>query len=249
MRVATKFRGMRAAWIAIAAIIVAVVAKSAIASPDPVHIVLSNCVNGNCWITLEGSTGDVPDNCGADNRCGRYDITVRDAANNPFVGQPVTIDFAGCPDIRLACDQLESVTGQVIVGHQVTLMTDASGQVAFQIQGAASAYLVPGNATSPGTDEVTPCATVYAAGTLVGSLVVTAYDVNGTGSPDGAVNAADASLAMAEANKIALGAPARARDDLNFSGTITSADAAIYMKAANDAALGTGSRNTGPYCP
>jgi Dockerin type I domain len=228
---------------------VAILSGSARSESDPPHSTLANFYGGHYFISLEGSTNGSPDLC-VDGRCGDYAITVRDAANNPVQGSVVTIDFSGCSDITLSCDQLESVTGQQMTGpHQLTLLSNAAGQVTFRVQGASNAVLVPGNVTSPGVDVATPCAQAYADGVLLGSLVVSAYDVNGAGSPSAAVNATDAAIVLAEGNKSAIGAQPRARDDVNFSGTVNATDASIYMMMANQAALGTGSANTGPYCP
>lgn len=215
---------------------------------DPNHTTMANFSAGHYWITVEGATSGTPDAC-ADGRCGDYLISVRNSANDPVPGSTVMIDFTGCTDLVLACDQLEASTGQTIVGRQITIVTNAAGQAVFRVQGAATGAPTTNNTTSPGIDDGTPCATAYADGVILGYLVVTAYDLNGAGSPASAVNSADASLALGESNKVALGAMPRARTDLNFSGSITAADASIIMKAANDAALGTGSRNTGPYCP
>ena len=120
----------------------------------------------------------------------------------------------------------------------------------FKIQGASSATLMPGNVTSDGTAVGTTCAIAYVDGVeITPHLVVSAYDVNGAGSPGAAVNGTDAAFVAHEAVDVALGATARARDDINFSGTVTGADAATYAAMAVQASLGTGSRNTSPYCP
>ena len=93
------------------------------------------------------------------------------------------------------------------------------------------------------------CAAVYADGMLLGNVTVSAFDVNGLGSPDGAVNSADVALVMAEALKVGLGGTPRARDDYNNSGTVNSQDVAVSISMALQQATGTGSRTTGPFCP
>lgn len=229
-----------------AALVVAgiLVASAALANvPDPAHSTFSSN-----YIAVEGSTSGQPDNC-SDGRCGNWTVTVKDFANNVIAGSTVVIDFSGCPDIQVSCDQLNGVTGQTdLAGKKVSGTTNASGQFVFKVQGASNAT-APGANTAAGTNAGVPCAQVYADGVALGSLIVSAYDVNGLGSPSGAVNAADVSLVSAEAIKIAGGGTARARDDYNFTNSVNSGDVSISSSMAIQQAGGTGSKVTSPYCP
>jgi len=206
-------------------------------------------IGGAGFIDVEGSTSGNPDNC-SDGRCGNLTVTIRDFANNVIAGSTVVIDFSACSDIQLSCDQLNAATGQSYLGgKKVAGTTNASGQFVFKIQGAASASPTTTNTTSPGTNVGVACAQVFADGVSLGALKVSAYDVNGLGSPTGAVNGADVSLVAAENSKIALGAQARQRDDYNHSGSINGADVAAASSMSSQASLGTGSQKTAPFCP
>ena len=212
---------------------------------DPIRSTLQSS-----YIAISGQTAGEPDLC-SDQRCGNFVVTIRNFANDPVAGSAVMIDFSGCADIQIACDQLTASTGQTYLGNKrVVGFTNASGQFTFRVIGASNAILMAGNVTAPGTSAGVACAQVYADGVvLTPALIVAAYDVNGAGSPFAAVNSADASLVAAEGIKVALGATARARDDYNQSNTVTAADASIAMRMGLEAALGTGSQNTGPFCP
>lgn len=235
-------RVVRNAVLCVAGILVASTALANV--PDPAHSAFSSN-----YIAVEGQTSGQPDNC-SDGRCGNWTVTVRDFANNLIAGSTVVIDFSGCPDIQVSCDQLNGVTGQTdLAGKKVSGTTNASGQFVFKVQGASNASLQAGNVTSAGTNAGVPCAQVYADGVALGSLIVSAYDVNGLGSPTAAVNASDVSLVSAEALKIAAGATARARDDYNFTNSVNSGDVAIMSSMALQQAAGTGSKATASYCP
>ncbi len=224
------------------------VASAALANvPDPAHSTLGS--PASAYIDVEGQTSGLPDNC-SDGRCANYTVTVRDFANNLIAGSTVVIDFSGCPDIQISCDQLNAVTGQTdLAGKKVSGTTNASGQFIFKVQGAGNATPTTNNTTSAGTNAGVTCAVVYADGVQLGNLIVAAYDVNGLGSPTSAVSAADVSLVASEAAKVVLGAQARARDDYNHSGTISAADVSAIAAMAAQAVLGTGSIKTAPFCP
>ena len=216
-----------------------------IGPPDPARTTLQGA-----YIAVVGSTNGTPDAC-SDNRCGNFSVTVRDSANNVLPGTTVTIDFSACPDIQIACDQLTAVTGQAYLGGgKVSGVTNSYGQFTFRVIGASNAVPTSSNTTSPGSLMNTPCAQAYEGGeALLPVLVVAAYDVNGLGSPNAAVNGADASLVGAEVVKVQLGATPHPRDDYNNSNTVTGPDASAIAKMVVQAALGTGSQNTGPFCP
>ena len=199
-------------------------------------------------IALEGATNGVPDDC-SDGRCGDVTVAIRDFANNPIASSAVVIDFSGCSDLQVACDQLNAATGQTaLAGKKILGITNALGQFTFKAQGASSASL-PGADTAPGTRAGVECATLYADGVPIRNLVVAAYDVDGLGSPDAAVNASDVALVTAEALRVLLGGTPRARGDYNGSHSVNSADVGISSAMAMQQAGGTGSRRTAPFCP
>ena len=184
-------------------------AEGATLIPDP-----SKCTMQSQYLDVEGATNGQPDDC-SDGRCGNFTVTIRDAGNSVIQGSVVVIDFSGCSDIMISCDQLTTVTGQSYLSpKKVSGTTDITGRFTFKVQGAANAVPTAGSTTSPGTNAGVPCAQVYADGVLLTpSLKVVAYDVNGLGSPMGGVNGVDANLVCQEVVKVAVGASARQRDD------------------------------------
>ena len=232
-----------AAFLCVAGILLASAALANV--PDPAKSTLQSA-----YIAVEGSTAGNPDNC-SDGRCGNFICTIRDFANNVIAGSTVLIDFSGCSDIQVSCDQLNGVTGQTyLAGKKVAGTTNAAGQFTFKVQGASNAVGTVGNTTSAGTNAGVPCAQLYADGVpMIPALIVAAYDVNGLGSPATAVSGADVSQVAQEATKIPFGAQARARDDYNNSNTVTGGDVAIEAAMAAQQGVGTGSQKTAPYCP
>lgn len=233
----------------LAAFALAAAASTAMAQiiidPDPAKSTLQSQ-----FIAVVGATNGLPDNC-VDARCGNFTVTIRNWANDLMPGANVVINFSECSDIQISCDQLTEVTGQTYLsGKRVSGVTNAAGQFTFRVIGAATATSTPDNSTALGTNANAPCAQAYGDGVvLLPALVVSAYDINGLGSPNAAVNGADASLVVAEVVKVNLGAQARARDDYNFSGTVSGVDGSIAANMAAQTAVGTGSQNTGVFCP
>ena len=185
-------------------------------------------------------------------------VTVYFGPASPLIGSRVWIDFSGCPDIQISCDQLTPETQQAYLASKtVQGFTDNAGEFVFKAQGAANAVLMPANMVSPGTNVGVACAQIWAgsvpAGSfpdvLLGNLIVAAYDINGLGSPTGAVNGVDVSLVASEVAKSALGAGARAREDYNHSGSLNGADVSKLASMAAAAGLGTGTQVTAPFCP
>jgi len=224
------------------------VASAALANvPDPSHSAFSSS-----FLAVEGqSVAGTPDLC-TDGRCGDWTLTVRDFANNVIAGSTVVIDFSGCSDIQVSCDQLNAATGQTdLAGKKVSGTTNAAGNFTFKVQGGSNAVLVAGNVTSGGTNQGVACAVVYADGVPMtvplGNLKVSAYDVNGAGA---GVTGTDAALVLAEIVKVGLGAQGRQRDDYNNSNTLNGPDGAISLGMVVQAGLSTGTKlATGPYCP
>jgi len=202
--------------------------------PDP-----SKCTIPS-HLDVVGANGNVPDPSGA------WTVKVRDFANNPLMGTSIVIDFADCADIRIACDQLNAVTGQTnFMAKMVGATSGMTGQVTFYVQGAADAQMLAGLVATPGTRAGTPCAKVYGDGVLLGNLTVSANDVNGVGSPTAALTGADVALAANEMLKSMIGGEPMARDDFDGNGAVTGGDIAILaMRRLTGATL-----NTGNACP
>ena len=236
------------------------VASAALANvPDPAHCTLTNkdiaSVGKNAYIAVVGqNNAGLPDPCEVGGRCGDYQVTIKDFANNVIAGSTVVIDFSGCPDIQISCDQLNASTGQTdLAGKKVAGTTDASGLFTFKIQGASNSTSTSGpNFLSPGTNAGVPCAQVFADGVPIGNLIAAAYDVNGLGSPSStAVSSTDVEKVKIEALISGLGMKARA--DYNYDNAVTSADVGISAGIAlTNPANGTVKTNPfadNHYCP
>jgi len=210
------------------------------------------------WLVVEGYTTatvtgggaripDRPDMPPSQSYFGDYEVTINDCRGIAARGVSVCIDFSGCSDVRLSCDQLTAETGQVIPTR--------TAKFTFKVQGAGKAERESGQLTTPGSPADTTaagCATITANTTPFSQrLKVTVYDVNGSGSPAEAVSGADAALIALEATRTPAFNPAYARSDYNHDGQTTGADAAASATMATQASASTetGSRVTGPYCP
>ena len=199
-------------------------------------------------VALQGTTGGLPDAC-ADGRCSEFTVTARCFTGALVAGADVIIDLRGCPDLRFSCDQLDAVTGQnMIAPGLVHGSTNTAGTFTFRLLGAG-AGAPPGADTAPGTRAGVACAAVIVDGVPVANLVVAAFDVDGLGSPNAAVNANDVAIVAADALRVLDGGTSRARDDYNASGAVNSADVSISAGMALEQAQGSGSRTTGPFCP
>jgi hypothetical protein len=168
----------------------------------------------------------------------------------------VCIDFSGCPDVKLSCDQLTAETGQTLVGSTVVCgSTNSAGKFTFKIQGASKATALPPNGVFAGSladTAVAGCASVTANTTPFNQkLKVNVYDVLSPGAGPGAVTGADAALIAIEATRTPAFNPPYARSDYNHDAKTTGADAAAsaIMSTQAAATTETGSRTTGPYCP
>lgn len=221
-----------AVWLALV-LTCAVVSVAAACPPDP-----AECTIQAPHLLVVGAAGGVADPAGA------WTVVVRGFAGVPIAGSTVLIDFRQCSDIQLACDQ-SVVANQVHSGPGYVFgITDRDGRFIFNVQGSATGQHLDNGGISPGTNAGTPCATVYADGVMLGTVVVAALDVNGHGSPN-AIDAADVAQVLADALSSSLGATPRARDDYNFDSQVTAADVAVVLHAD----LMRTTRVTGPTCP
>jgi hypothetical protein len=111
------------------------------------------------WIVVEGyttvagvRTPDQPDANPAQSFFGSYEVTINNNAGSPLSGVSVCIDFSGCPDVRLSCDQLTPETGQTLVGTTTVCgNTNAAGKFTFKVQGGGKAAPLPPNGVTVGS--------------------------------------------------------------------------------------------------
>ncbi len=216
------------------------VSSAAFSQPDPTKCILgANLpVAKQPFISIEGSAFGAPDNC-VDGRCADYVVVVNDAFGAPIGGASVVVDFSQCCDMMISCNQLTAATGQSFVAPaRVSGTTNAVGAFTFKVQGAANST----GPDTPGTPLGVPCARVYANGVLLGSLKVSAYDIDGQG-----VSATDVSRVNREVLGNCTGVRYQ-RTDVNADGVVDNLDVNFMSQLALDAAAGTGSPVTAPYC-
>jgi hypothetical protein len=158
--------------------------------------------------------------------------TIRDASGNPVPNASVTINFSTCvtQDISLGSSQPDP--GMVVncTAKTITKVANGSGRVTFRIVGSANNL---GNESGHGVG----CASIQANGVPMGSVTVSAFDQNLTGS----VSSADLSRFAVDF----YGANFRARSDHNCTGTVTSSDLARFAIVF----YGNGSTEPISYCP
>jgi hypothetical protein len=141
--------------------------------------VRSQALCGACppCISLVGTNGVVAD------PAGNFCIRVCGPTGAPLPGIPVVVDFSGCPGISLCATQPDPLMVVLCATRSVMKPTDAAGQVCFSIVGGAT--VVPGVPCPP-----PGCATISAAGVVLCTTSVTAYDLDNVGG----VGASDLSI-------------------------------------------------------
>jgi hypothetical protein len=165
--------------------------------------------NSTCpaFIRLVGSTAGVPDTA-----AGKFLIVIRDIANNPVPNSFVVLDLSGCPDVRIASDQLNPNYTVNCTNHTVGAYTNASGQVAFTLLGSS---------WNAGTHSGLSCGRAYFDGVQLAAPTVATFDLNGLGGVEGS----DAAVFLTDIASHVY----RGRDDFDGGGTVTGADLAMWM--------------------
>ncbi len=189
------------AWFGALALLLATAAGAEIPSP-------SNST-APAFIRVVGSTAGVPDTV-----AGRFVVTVRGTSTNPFPGAFVSVDVSGCPDIRLATDQLNpnyTVIGYC-VNHTIGAWTNNDGVVAFTLVGSS---------WSAGTHAGLGCARLYANGVLLSTPIVSAFDLDGMGG----VTTADLSLWLDDFGTHVY----RGRGDYDGNGSVSTGDLSLWL--------------------
>jgi hypothetical protein len=165
---------------------------------------------------------------GPDSALGHCVVTYRDLANNPVPGAVIFWDFSACDAVWIADDQHDPRVTVDCAARTISAITDQNGSASFTFVGGG---LQPGS-TGP------QVARVYADGLLLGSVKVSAFDLDGS---DG-VTVADLSFWSADY----FSATNPDRSDYNAVGGVTIADLARWALAffgGNQVESGT------PHCP
>jgi hypothetical protein len=221
---------------------------SAVGVPDPVN---SRCPD---WIIIVGKVngGSTPD------VFGRSTFTVKDFANNPILGATVTDDLSACCDITL-CAATANGLPVAVNGNRVTGFTNANGQVEFIFMGAARD---PGTSSPPdvygGCGLASARPTMFADGVLIqcpNSTTIVTLDQNGAAGQSNGTTTSDVSNLLNLYGSVSLGAPYRARGDVDQSGNISIADVSALLghlgrlSLAGGVGCGASPYNPGPGCP
>jgi hypothetical protein len=114
---------------------------------------------------------------------GLMTAVIRDLANNPMPNVTVAVDFSVTPDMRPAAVQPDPAIAAVdcVSGPMVMGLTGADGSVTFSIVGRAN--------RSAATAAQSQTLRFYADGTLLGQVVVSAFDLDGGGVGPSDLNA------------------------------------------------------------
>ena len=162
---------------------------------------------------------------------GAFTVIVRDFNNVPHPNEFVTLDFHGCPDIRLCADQGDPSIVTDCLNASITTRSDQDARVTFRVLGHAVNF-----GASPGS--IGPSLEVYAEGILIKTVRVAALDQNGM---DG-LNPADLSLFLGDS----FSGQAYARSDYDGNGVLDPNDLSLWLLAyfAGGSAVGGG-----PDCP
>ena len=147
---------------------------------------------------------------------GTFTVILRDWNNVPDEGDPVTLDFHNCTDIRLCTDQLDP--GMVVdcVARTITSgRSSPDGSVTFRVIGCAT-----NSGASPGSAG--PALDVYANGIFLKSVRVAVLDQNG-----GGVDGSDLSMVL---DDYFSGQPF-ARSDYDGDGVLTGQDLSLWLAA------------------
>jgi hypothetical protein len=178
-------------------------------------------------------------------------ITLRDFANNPRVGVPVTLDFSGCCDLAL-CGAESNGQPLEISGQQVTGVTNDAGQFSFTMLGSARD---PGTASPPaqhggcGERGVTVRAPAADGGGIqvVCTISAVCLDQNGAAGGSNGTTISDVANLLNLFGSVSLGAPYRSRGDINADGNITIGDVGSEMRHLGRLALAGGVGCTEPF--
>lgn len=159
------------------------------------------------FIHIVGTTAGVPDTV-----AGNFVVTIRDLANNPVAGSDVRVDLWGCPDIRMASDQLNPNYTVDCATHTVGAYTNLAGVATFTLLGSSWAA---------GSYSGLSCARIYADGVLLGTPTVSAFDLNGAGG----MSAADISMWLGDLGSMSY----RGRSDFDQNGVLNAGDLSVWL--------------------
>jgi hypothetical protein len=165
----------------------------------------------------------------ADTALGAFTVVVRDLANVPVANATVEFRVLNCEGARLASNPLQPGVTARCATHGYTAVTDANGTVRMCLVGGGTVGSPPGAG---------PCAQVFAAGVLLGTVSVAIFDLDGTGG----VTINDLSQWLGD---FALNEPI-SRSDFDGDGTVAINDLSVWLEAWS---RGTSAEGATSYCP
>jgi len=198
--------------------------------PDPAHSSITSVIN------VVGRNGSGVDSYGT------FTVTIKDFSGAAIANVDVKWDFTNCTDGTLC---LDAVTGGGTYdcsgsNKEVHATTNLAGQATITIQGGrkAAAPVAPFSSASSPPGPGAGCVQVFANGVPMGNA--SALYVNQKFLDHSNVNGGDTAVIQAEVGCAGLGAPYRARHDLQFNGAINGGDTSVEQGQVNRAGLGTG---------
>lgn len=165
----------------------------------------------------------------ADTLLGAFTVVVHDFSDNPMPGRTVEFRVLNCEGVRLSMNALQPGVSTRCDTHGITAITDQHGEVRMCLVGGGTVGSAPGGG---------PCATVYAAGVVLGNVTVAYPDLDGIRGV--AIN--DLALWLED---LGLAEPI-SRSDFDGDGTVGVSDLSVWL----DVWAGGGSAESAPgYCP
>ena len=153
---------------------------------------------------------------------GRFEVIVRDLANNPIGGEPVTFQMPGAPDLFIGGEQFDPAVVVDCAQKRVTKITDAAGRVQFSVVGWSNGVGGPVSLSHVGRISSANLG-------LLGIPSVAAFDLDGSGG----VGANDLSVWLED---FVLGQPV-GRSDYDCSGTVGANDLSVWLGAFGSASM------------
>jgi hypothetical protein len=164
-----------------------------------------------------------------DRDAGRFDVIVRDLANNPVDGVWVTLDFGAIPELQLAADPRDPEEAVNCAARTVRRLTSPAGVASFTVLGCGS------NRTAQPSLLV---AKVWAADVLLGTTHVSLLDfdcANGAGANDFGLWLGDFGTGLLYG-----------RGDWDGSGVLGANDLSVWLEAFG---RGNSAESASPFCP
>jgi len=199
------------------------------AVPDPAH----SSIPGVVYLVGRNSSGV--------DAYGTFTVTIRDFSNAAKANADVRLDFTNCTDGALCLDAVAGAGTPDCSGalKEVHGTTNLAGQVTFTIQGGRKAP-APASISATGSPPgpAAGCVQIFANGVPMRNA--SAVYVNQSFLDGSPVDGGDTHVEQLEVACAGLGAPYRARHDLDFDGVINGGDTSAMQAQVNRAGLGVG---------